>query len=145
MNQSKLKVIGLFRSLSCLCFKTSLSAKTFHTKMSSACSFIFMQIKVIFIRLVSHLDSLWNRDTRELGNGLLHVTEKKRGKTYASESGLILVLLLIGWKIGPSFLSQSCGEQSAKPITFSTLQWKPLYNKKAIKARENVIDMRITT
>ena len=29
-----------------------------------------MQIKVIFIRMVSHLDSLWNRGTRELGNGL---------------------------------------------------------------------------
>ena len=29
----------------------------FHMKMSSACSFIFMQIKVIFIRMVSHLDS----------------------------------------------------------------------------------------
>ena len=31
-----------------------------------------MQIKVIFIRMVSHLDSLWNRGTRELGNGQLH-------------------------------------------------------------------------
>ena len=38
--------------------------------MSSTCSFIFMQIKVIFIIMVSHLDSLWNRGTRELGNGL---------------------------------------------------------------------------
>ena len=28
-----------------------------------------MQIKVIFIRMVSHLDSLSNRGTRELGNG----------------------------------------------------------------------------
>ena len=36
----------------------------------SAFSFIFMQIKVIFIRMVPHLDSLWNRGTRELGNGL---------------------------------------------------------------------------
>ena len=60
-------LLGLF-------FKTSLSAKqgswckSFHMKMSSACSFIFMQIKVIFIRMVSHLDSLWNRGTREPGN-----------------------------------------------------------------------------
>ena len=30
-----------------------------------------MQIKVIFIRMVLHLDSLCNRVTRELGNGLL--------------------------------------------------------------------------
>ena len=33
--------------------------------MSFACSFIFMQIKVISIRMVSHLDSFWNRGTRE--------------------------------------------------------------------------------
>ena len=39
--------------------------------MSSACSFILMQIKVIFIRIVSHLDSLWNRGATQLGNGLL--------------------------------------------------------------------------
>ena len=45
--------------------------KTFHINMSSAGSFIFMQIKVIFISMVSHLDLLWNRSTRELGNGLL--------------------------------------------------------------------------
>ena len=32
--------------------------ETFRMKMSSACSFIFMQIKVIFIRMVLHLDSL---------------------------------------------------------------------------------------
>ena len=32
--------------------------ETFPMKMSSACSFISIQIKVIFIRMVSHLDSL---------------------------------------------------------------------------------------
>ncbi len=37
--------------------------ETFHMKMSSACSFIFMQIKVIFIRMVSHLD---NKDNSEM-------------------------------------------------------------------------------
>ena len=37
--------------------------------MSSAYSFIFMQIKVILIRMALHLDSLWNRGTGELGNG----------------------------------------------------------------------------
>ena len=31
-----------------------------------------MQIKAIFISMVSHLDSLWNRGARELGNGQLH-------------------------------------------------------------------------
>ena len=52
-------------------FQNESKCKTFHMNMSSACSFIFMQIKVIFIRMVSHLDSFWNRGTRELGNGLL--------------------------------------------------------------------------
>ena len=61
--------IGHFRVLLCLCVKTSLSAKPFIWKwILHACSFIFMQIKVIFVRMVSHLDSLWNRGTRELGN-----------------------------------------------------------------------------
>ena len=49
-------------------FQNESKCETFHMKMSSACSFIFMQIKVIFVRMVSHLDSLWNRGTWELGN-----------------------------------------------------------------------------
>ena len=31
---------------------------------------------------------------------------------------LVLVLLLIGWKIGPNFLGQSCSVTNAKPIAF---------------------------
>ena len=57
-------------------FRNESKCETFHMKMSSACSSIFMQIKVIFIRMVSHLDSLWNRGTRELGNGLLEPIHK---------------------------------------------------------------------
>ena len=51
-------------------FQSESKCETFHMKMSSACSFFFMQIKVIFIRMVLHLDSLWNRGTRPIGNGL---------------------------------------------------------------------------
>ena len=51
-------------------FQNKSKCETFHMKMSSACSFIFMQIKAIFIGMISHLDSLWNRGTRELENGL---------------------------------------------------------------------------
>ena len=29
-----------------------------------------LQIKVIFIRMVSHIDSFWNRGKKELGSGL---------------------------------------------------------------------------
>ena len=39
-------------------FQNESKCETFHMKMSSACSLIFMQIKVIFIRMVLHLDSL---------------------------------------------------------------------------------------
>ena len=39
-------------------FQSESKCETFHMKMSSACSFIFMQIKVIFTRMVLHLDSL---------------------------------------------------------------------------------------
>ena len=68
-------------------FQSKSKCKTFHMKMSSTRSFFFMQIKVIFIRMVSHLDSPWNRGTRELGNGLLSqcfsqkiLLEGKRGQ-----------------------------------------------------------------
>ena len=59
-------------------FQSESKCETFHMKMSSACSFIFMYIKVIFIRMVLHLDSLWNRGTRELGNGLLVIWLRER-------------------------------------------------------------------
>ena len=39
-------------------FQNKFKCDTFHMKMSSACSFIFMQIKVIFLTTVSHVDSL---------------------------------------------------------------------------------------
>ena len=61
--------------------------ETFLMKMSSAYSFIFMQIKVIFIRMVSHLDSLWNRGTRELGNGLFRLCSQ------ANQNHLLRVVL----------------------------------------------------
>ena len=34
-----------------------------------------LHAELIFIRKVSHLDSFWNRGTRELGNGLLCASE----------------------------------------------------------------------
>ena len=38
-------------------FQSESKSETLRMKMSSAYSFIFMQIKVIFIRMISHLDS----------------------------------------------------------------------------------------
>ena len=52
-------------------YQNESKCESIQKKMSSACSFIFMQIKVTFLKMVSHLDSLWNRGTRKLGNGLL--------------------------------------------------------------------------
>ena len=54
-------------------FQKKSKCETFHMKMSSACSFIFMEIEVIFIRMVSHSDSLWKRGTKELGNSLSRI------------------------------------------------------------------------
>ena len=54
-------------------FQNESKCESFHMKMSSACSFIFMHIEVIFIRMVSHLDSLWNTGARELGNSLFNI------------------------------------------------------------------------
>ena len=62
------QAIGHFRVLLCLCFKTSPSAKPFIWKWVLHAVSFFMQINVIFIRMVSLSDSLWNRGTRELGN-----------------------------------------------------------------------------
>ena len=40
-------------------FQNESKCEIFHmTEMNSACSFIFMQIKAIFVRMVPHLDSL---------------------------------------------------------------------------------------
>ena len=57
-------------------FQNESKCETFYMKMSSACSFIFIQIKVIFIRMVSHSDPFGNRGTRELENDLLHTVER---------------------------------------------------------------------
>ena len=46
-------------------FQNESKCETFHMKMSSAFSFIFMQIKVIFIRIFAHLNPLWNRGTSQ--------------------------------------------------------------------------------
>ena len=55
--------IGHFQVLLCLRFKTSLSAKPFIWKWAlHAVSFSCKS--VIFIRMVSHLDSFWNREAQ---------------------------------------------------------------------------------
>ena len=66
-------------------FQNESNCKTFHMKMSSACSFIFTQIKLIFIGMVEHLDWLSNKGTRELGNGLFKGSLLKECREYKVE------------------------------------------------------------
>ena len=66
----KFKLISHFRVPLRLCFKASLSAKPFLWKWLWFCMKMKLRAELIFIRKVSHLDSFWNRGTRELGNGL---------------------------------------------------------------------------
>ena len=64
-------------------FQNESKCEIFHMKMSSTYSFIFMQIKVVFITMVSHFDSL--------GNGLF----KQFSKLYDLLLLLFTVLLLL--------------------------------------------------
>ena len=85
--------IGHFRVPLCLCFKASLSAKPFLWKW-----LICMRMKLhahaelIFIRKVSHLDSFWNRGTRELWNGLLTLSYLLRSSKNAHNAVEIDIL-----------------------------------------------------
>ena len=51
-------------------FQSESKCETILMKMSLICMKMKLHVELIFIRMVSHLDSLWNRGTRELGNGL---------------------------------------------------------------------------
>ena len=55
-------------------YQNESKCETIHMKMSSACSFFFMQIKVIFIRMVSHFFKCVFQDPTladELGDNLI--------------------------------------------------------------------------
>ena len=66
---------GPFPSSLVFLFQNEFKCESIQMKMSSACRFIFMQIKLIFITKVSCLYSFWNRVTRQLGNGLFYCDE----------------------------------------------------------------------
>ena len=52
-------------------FQSESKCKTILMKMTLICMQMKLHAELIFIWKVSHLDSFWNRGTRELGNGLL--------------------------------------------------------------------------
>ena len=51
-------------------FQSESTCKTFHMKICSTFTSIFMPIKVIFIWMGLHKDSIWNWGKRQLRNGL---------------------------------------------------------------------------
>ena len=52
-------------------FQSESKCETILMKMTLICMRMKLHAELIFIWMVSHLDSFWNRGTRELGNGLL--------------------------------------------------------------------------
>ena len=58
-------------------FQNESKCETFHMKMSFTHKSIRMQIILIFIWKISHLDSVWNRGRRQLGNGLFNPLEEQ--------------------------------------------------------------------
>ena len=54
-----------------------MASSVYETDNCSAYTFISIQIKFIFIRMVLHLDSFWNRSTRELGNGPIQIAPQQ--------------------------------------------------------------------
>ena len=62
-------LIGHFRVPICL-FQSESKCENMVMKMTLICTKMKLRAELIFIRMVSHLDSVWNRGTRELGNGL---------------------------------------------------------------------------
>ena len=68
----------------------------------------------------------------------LHVAGAKRGKIRAYISRLVLVLLLIGWESGASFVNQSQSEvkqDQSKRNLLSILKWKPLCREALLRAQ----------
>ena len=59
--------------------------------MTLICMRMKLHAELIFIWKVSHLDSFWNRDTRELGNGLLYSRMHWIGKIHVSYTKLSIV------------------------------------------------------
>ena len=102
-------------------------------KMSSACSFIFMQIKVIFIRMVSHVDSLWNRGTKELGNGLLkfrhHSTLRWLPRRW-SRNLKTITHVVVCCRLDTSYFRKSI---YVKFSSFIKVNWPPLNNRRKFR------------
>ena len=61
-------------------FQSESKCETFLMKMTLICMKMKLHAELIFIWKVSPLDSLWNRGTRELGNGLFKSRDDSNGR-----------------------------------------------------------------
>ena len=86
-------------------FQSESKCQTILMKMALLCMKMKLHAELIFIRKVSHLDSFWNRGTRELGNGLL--SECRLSDHVAVywwvESHSAVVCLPLSWPFLPLF------------------------------------------
>ena len=71
--------IGHFPSSLVPLFQSESKCETILMKMTLICMRMKLHAELIYIWKVSHLDSFWNRGTRELGNGLFSVTQQCQG------------------------------------------------------------------
>ena len=80
-------------------FQSESKCETIVMKMTLICMRMNLHAELIFIWKVSHLDSFWNRGTRELGNGLLVKLDFnrtcKRGRSWKSSSNPDIVLYIL--------------------------------------------------
>ena len=90
----------------------------FHSHVIEWFSFECRKTKTKVITLTNHKGHRQYSEPIKTRSNYRHVADAKRCKTWVSKSQLVLVVLLIGWKSGASFLSQSFSVESAKQITF---------------------------
>ena len=63
-------------------FQSESKCETILMKMTLICKRMKLHAQLIFIWKISHLDSFWNRGTRELGNGLFSWQLRNLKKNY---------------------------------------------------------------
>ena len=111
-------------------FQNESKCETVLMKMNSACSFIFVQIKVIFIRIVLHLDSLWNRGTRELGSGLCFIFLAKVSLFTVLFCFLLCLFVLSILNTNVSASLTSLNRDAWSQVTASLAQWSEHWSRK---------------
>ena len=106
-------------------FQSESKCKTILMKMTLICMKMKLHVELIFIRKVSHLDSFWNRGTRELRNGLL---QGMRDRSMRSGTELVRKIKLTDWSMAGNLSNRSSGVQI--PCDICTRLKRYLYSAK---------------